>query len=81
MKKSIREKGKIRLSRMFQKLEKGARVAVVKELAVEGSFPKRMQGKTGIVEEKRGDAYLVKIQDGKKEKKFIIKPVHLKKLK
>ena len=66
---------------MFQKLEKGDRVVVVKELAVEGSFPKRLQGKTGLVEEKRGDAYLVKIRDGKKEKKFIVKPVHLKKLK
>jgi large subunit ribosomal protein L21e len=79
--KKIREKGKIKLSRMFQKLEKDVRVAVKRELAVKAGFPGRIEGKSGVVEGVRGKAYIVKIKDGNKEKKFIIKPVHLIKLK
>ena len=81
MKKKIREKGKIKLSRMFQKLKKGDNVCVKRELAVRANFPSRIQGKTGKVEDSRGKAYIVKIRDGNKVKTFIIKPVHLIKLK
>lgn len=81
VKKKIRTKGKIQLSKYFQKLEKGDSVAVVKEPAVPSSFPERIQGRTGLVEEKRGKAYIIKLNDQKKEKKFIINPIHLKKIK
>ncbi|MBU4070066.1 MAG: 50S ribosomal protein L21e [Nanoarchaeota archaeon] len=81
VKKKIRTKGKIQFSRYFQKLEKGDSVAVVKEPAIPSSFPKRLQGRTGLVEEKRGKAYIIKLKDQKKEKKFIIDPIHLKKIK
>jgi len=81
VKKKIRTKGKIQFSRYFQKLEKGDSVAVVKEPAIPSSFPKRLQGRTGLVEEKRGKAYIIKLKDQKKEKKFIINPIHLKKIK
>jgi large subunit ribosomal protein L21e len=40
-----------------------------------------MEGKTGTVEGKRGQAYIVKAKDLKAMKTFIIKPIHLKKLK
>ena len=79
--KSIRTRGKLQLSRYFQELKQGERVAVVREPAVQPSFPKRLQGKTGMVEGKRGRAYIVQIKDQDKEKKFIIKPIHLKKIK
>jgi len=81
VKKKIREKGKIKLSRMFQKLKEGERVAVVREASLKANFPKRIQGKTGVIEGKRGKAIIVKIKDIKKEKKFIINPTHLKKIK
>jgi len=79
-KKKVRDKGKIKLSRYFQKLEKGDRVAIVRELSQKASFPKTLQGKTGTIEGKRGDCYIVKIKSGK-GKRFIIHPIHLKKLK
>lgn len=79
--KKVREKGKVKISRIFQKLEKGDRVSVVRELAEKASFPKRIQGKTGIIEGKRGKSYIVKIKDGNKDKRFIIKPIHLKTIK
>jgi len=40
-----------------------------------------MQGRTGVIEGKRGKCYIVKIKDYAQEKRFIIHPVHLKKLK
>ena len=80
-KKPVREKGKIRLSKMFQKFKEGDRVAVVRELSVTCGFPKRFQGKTGEIEGMRGKCYIVKIRDIDREKRFIIHPVHLKKIK
>ena len=71
------KKGKI--SRIFQKLEKGNRVAIVREASEKANFSKRLQGKSGTIEGKRGKAYIVKLKDNNKEKTFTIKPVHLRK--
>lgn len=79
--KRMRERGKHRLSRLFQELGVGNRVAVVRNLSSPGSFPRRIQGKTGTIIEKRGNALMVLLRDGKKEKKFIITKEHLQKLK
>ncbi|MBR9701490.1 50S ribosomal protein L21e [Candidatus Pacearchaeota archaeon] len=79
--KPVRTRGKLQFSRYFQKLKKGDAVAVVNEPAVASSFPSRLQGRTGVVEEKRGKSFLVKIKDQTKEKEFLIEPIHLKKIK
>ena len=79
--KKVRTRGKLQLSRYFQELEKGDSVAVVREFAAKFSFPKRIQGRTGSIEERRGNAYMVKIKDQNKEKRFLIEPIHLKKMK
>lgn len=81
MKKKIRERGKIRLSKYFQKFEKGNKVAVVREASIAAGFPKTIQGRTGVIESKRGKAYIVKIFDKNQEKSYIIEPVHLKRIK
>ena len=77
----MRERGKIRFSEYFKKLEKGNKVAVKKEQSVEANFPKRIQGRTGVIEGMRGTNYIVKLKELAKEKVFIIHPVHLKKIK
>jgi large subunit ribosomal protein L21e len=79
--KSIRTRGKLALSKYFQNLKKGDSVAVVVERSMKINFPERLQGRTGIVEGKKGKAYLVKIKDQTMEKDFIIEPIHLKKIK
>ncbi len=79
--KSVREKGKIRFSRYFQEFKTGDRVSVTRELAVQPKFPKQLQGRSGVVNSKRGKSYLVKINDLNKEKTYIIHPIHLRKLK
>ena len=78
--KKIRTRGKFSLSRYFQDLKEGDRVAIAKEKAVQASFPERMQGRTGVVEGKRGRTYIVKIKDHDKEKTYLIAPIHLKKM-
>ena len=79
--KKIREKGKLQFSKYFQKLEKGEYVAVKREVSLRPRFPLRIQGKTGVVEGKRGKAYIVKIKDQNKPKIFLIEPIHLRKIK
>ena len=78
--KSMRTRGKTPISRQFQNLNSGDSIAVVRELSLDANFPKRLQGRTGIVAEKRGRAYVVAINDFNKPKRFIIEPVHLKKI-
>lgn len=79
--KQIRTRGKIQLSRYFQNLKEGDSVAVIKEPSIKSSFPDRLQGRTGKIISARGKAYVVKIMENTKEKKFIIEPIHLKRIK
>jgi len=79
--KTLKSKGKIKLSRYFQDFEKGERVAVIKELALQPRFPQKLQGRTGIIDGKRGNSYILKIKDLNKEKIYIIHPVHLMRIK
>jgi len=78
--KKKKEHGKIKLSRYFQAFKEGDRVAVIRELAIPTGFPKKLQGRSGIIANKRGNSYLVKIKDLNMDKTYIIHPVHLKKL-
>lgn len=80
-KKSVRTRGKLKLSRYFQSIKEGDFVAVDAERSLPSAFPKRLQGRTGIVKKKIGKSYIVKIKDQTKEKEFIIEAVHLKKIK
>jgi len=78
--KPIRTRGKLPLSKYFQVLESGDRVAVVAERGVASFFPKRLQGRTGVVEGKKGKSIVIKIKDNNKEKTHIIEAIHLKKI-
>jgi ribosomal protein L21E len=79
--KKVRTRGKLQLSRYFQKFKEGDAVAVVKEPALQPSFPKTLQGRTGFVKGKIGKSYLIMIKDQNKEKSYSIAPIHLKKIK
>ncbi len=79
--KPVRTRGKLSLSKYFQEFKEGEAVAFVKEASVISKVSKRIQGLTGVIEGKRGKAYLVKIKDKAKEKRYLIEPIHLKKIK
>jgi large subunit ribosomal protein L21e len=76
--KKVRDKGKLKLSQYFKKVDDGASVAIVADAGVRASFPKRIQGLSGKVVEGRGKFKVVEIKDGNKMKTFIVHPVHLK---
>ena len=79
LQKSIREKGKISVTRYLQKLEVGQRVLLKAEPAVHGGmYHPRFHAKTGIVKGKRGSCYIVEIDDQGKHKELIVHPVHLR---
>lgn len=79
--KRIRERGKPGLSTIFKELHVGDKVAVIRNLSYPGSFPIRLQGRTGTITDKRGRAFVVTMFEGSKKKQFIINAVHLYKLK
>jgi ribosomal protein L21E len=80
-KKKIRTRGKLQLSRYFQEFKIGDKVSVIREPSVASSFPKVLQGRTGTIEEKRGKAYVAVIKDQNQVKRYLIEPIHLKKIK
>lgn len=79
--KSVRTKGKLQLSRYFQELKEGDRVSVNRELSLKSGFPRRLQGRTGVVLKRKGRVYNIQIKDQAKEKQFLIAPIHLTKIK
>lgn len=81
MKKEPRSRGKLSLSKYFQKLSQGDKVCLKAEPAIQkGMYFRRFHGKAGIINGKRGNCYSVIIKDHNKEKELIVHPVHLKKL-
>lgn len=80
IKKNIRAKGKISLSKYFQELKIGDKVAVKRELSINASYPPRLQGRTGIVSGKKGRIFIIDLNDQEKPKQFLIDAVHLKKI-
>jgi len=78
--KNSRQKGKFSFSRYFQSFQSGQKVAVVRELSVPLGYSKRLQGRTGTIIEKRGESYYIEIPDLGKSKKYLIKPIHLKRI-
>ncbi|MDD5132938.1 MAG: 50S ribosomal protein L21e [Candidatus Nanoarchaeia archaeon] len=81
LKKSIKEKGKISLTKYFQILKTGDKVCLSAEPSYQkGMFFPRYQGRMGTITGKRGNCYEVEVYDRTKKKLFIVHPIHLKKL-
>ncbi len=78
--KNSRARGRFSFKRYFQEFKEGDYVAVAKELSIPFYYSDRIQGKTGRVLAKRGSAYYVEIKDINKPKRYLIKPIHLKKI-
>lgn len=77
--KHARERGLPPMGKVIQDFEVGAKVSIVIEPSVvKGQPHPRYQGRTGIVRERRGRAYLVEVRDGGSIKKIISRPEHLK---
>ena len=52
--KQQNEKGKIMLSKYFQEFKAGDRIGVVRKPGLAASFPQKLEGRSGKIEQKRG---------------------------
>jgi large subunit ribosomal protein L21e len=81
MRKKPRDRGFTSITRALQEFEEGDSVNVVIDSSVHKGLPHiRFQGRTGRIEGRQGDAYLVGINDGKKHKTLIIRSEHLRRV-
>lgn len=81
LKKNIRVKGKISISKFMQDFKPGDKVSLKTEPGFQkGLFFHRFHGKVGTVESKRGSSYVVKVNDLGKDKTLVVHPVHLVRL-
>jgi len=70
---------KLIITKYIKEFKMGSRVVIKPDSSSNKGRPfKRFFGKTGIVTNKRGKSYIIKIIDGKKEKCIITRPEHLK---
>ncbi len=78
---SIREKGKIPLSRYFAQYNEGDKVNLKINSNVSfGQFFRRFYGRTGTVTgAKKGSCYRVIIRDGNAQKTLYVHPIHMSK--
>jgi len=81
LKKNVRTKGKISLTRFFQKLKADDKVVLSAEPAYQkGMYFPRFHGKSAKVIRQVGTCYEVEMNDHKKSKTLIVHPIHLKKI-
>lgn len=71
----------IPITRSLQEFEEGEKARIKIEPSIHKGQPhRRFQGKIGTVEGKQGEAFVVKVKDGGKEKKVITRAEHLQKV-
>ena len=79
--KKPRTKGKISIRNALQLFEKGDKVLLKAEPAIQhGMYFRRFHARPGEIVGQQGACYLVRIHDGKRTKDLIIHPIHLRKL-
>ncbi|HDM22788.1 MAG: 50S ribosomal protein L21e [Methanomicrobia archaeon] len=78
--KRYRDKNLNIISRLLVNYNNGDKVHLVLEPSIHRGMPHpKFHGLTGTIVGKRGNSYLVKIRDKKKEKIIISRPEHLRK--
>ncbi|MDI6883860.1 MAG: 50S ribosomal protein L21e [Hadesarchaea archaeon] len=77
--KHPRQQGLSPVSMAVQELPVGSRVVIILDPGVvKGQPHPRFHGRVGIVQERRGRAYVVEIMDGGSRKRIISRPEHLR---
>lgn len=77
--KSPRERGLPPPSAFIKEFQVGSKVVIDIEPSFHKGMPhRRFQGKVGIVLEKRGRAYVVKVPMKPADRVIVVRPVHLK---
>jgi large subunit ribosomal protein L21e len=76
--KEPRQKGKIGLSKLLHNYQRGEKVAIKINSTIQKGMPnRRYHGKIGVVLDKRGRAYTVRVPQGDTTKEIIVRPEHM----
>jgi large subunit ribosomal protein L21e len=76
--KSLREKGKPKLTKFLYEYETGASVIIKIDSAQQKTLPhRRFHGKIGQIIDKRGRGYIVRVAQGDSTKEIILRTEHL----
>jgi large subunit ribosomal protein L21e len=79
LRRRVREKATV--TRFLQEFKIGSKVVIKPTVSSDKGRPyKRFFGKIGVVIDKRGKSYIIKIREGDKEKKIISRPEHLRRV-
>ena len=76
--RKFRGKTDYTIADMLRQFKVGDKVVIQPKAYYKALPPMRYRNKVGIVEEIRGNAYVVKIKDGRMDKRIITYSVHLK---
>jgi len=78
LRKSPRERGKMRLSKLLHEYQPGNSVVIKIDPSVQKGMPhRRYHGKVGTVIGMRGKSYVVSVTQGDAVKEIIVRPEHL----
>ncbi len=78
LRKKPQDRGLIPITKALQEFDEGDKATIVIEPSIHKGQPhRRFHGKTGTVVGKQGKAFVLKVKDGGKEKKVIVRPEHL----
>lgn len=78
LKKPNREKGRPQISKLLYEYTSGSQVIIKMNSSVQKSMPhKRFHGKIGVIVEKRGRGYVVRVPQGDAAKEIIVRSEHL----
>jgi large subunit ribosomal protein L21e len=81
MRVNPRSRGKVAVTKSLQQFKKGDNAGVVIEPRIHRGHPHpKFQGRTGTIEGKQGSAYILRIMDGGKVKRLLVRPEHLRKV-
>ncbi|RLF38964.1 MAG: 50S ribosomal protein L21e [Thermoplasmata archaeon] len=79
LRKKTRERGLSPITRSLREFKEGEYVHIVLDPSIQKGMPHiRFHGYTGKIKGKQGEAYLVGIRDGGKQKTLIVRPEHLR---
>ena len=79
--RTLRQRGKVPITSYLQTLHEGSKVQLVANTYMQdGIYHPRFHGRVGQVVGKQGECYQVLIEDGSIQKKLIVHPVHLRKV-
>lgn len=78
LKKKPRDRGLLPLSKLLYEYKVGEKAVIRIDPSIHKGMPHpRYQGKVGVVQERRGRAYVVDIKEGNTIKRLIARPEHL----